>query len=206
MRPEAPAFPAPTPTTGEAVALSPEKFAAVISNPSQGVKFDGGKLPWDLLPWDAVEEVVKVLAFGAKKYAPRNWENGIAHSRTFAATQRHLVAWFQDGQATDPDTELDPRAHAICELLFSLAFSLRAQDGQEIALPGGGTGPLDDRPRVRDTERPPAAEEPEQPFTQADVNVLRTLLADWQASEVGSAEEIAASSAIRTFVNGVPVK
>lgn len=36
-----------------------------------GVKKDEGKLRWSLLPWDAVEEVVKVLMFGANKYTFR---------------------------------------------------------------------------------------------------------------------------------------
>jgi len=35
---------------------------------SEGRKDDTGKLPYHLLPSDAIEEIVKVLAFGAKKY------------------------------------------------------------------------------------------------------------------------------------------
>lgn len=99
-----------------------------------GVKHDQGKAPWHLLPWDAVRQVVLVLAFGARKYAERNWEAGIAHSRTYAATIRHLTAWFQDGETADPETGLHPLAHAACEVLFALAFSLR------------GTAGVDDRP------------------------------------------------------------
>jgi hypothetical protein len=99
-----------------------------------GVKHDGGKDPWHLLPWDAVREIVKVLAFGAKKYAERNWEKGLPHSRTFAATQRHLTAYFQDGETRDPETGLSHLAHAGCEILFALAFELR------------GRTDLDDRP------------------------------------------------------------
>ena len=30
-----------------------------------GRKFDGGKRDYTLLPWDALEEIVKVLEFGA---------------------------------------------------------------------------------------------------------------------------------------------
>ncbi len=101
-----------------------------------GVKYDQGKAPWHLLPWDAVEQVVKVLQFGAKKYAERNWEKGLPHSKTFAATQRHLVDWFQNGLDADDETGLHPLAHAACEMLFALAFELRGQTE------------LDDRPRV----------------------------------------------------------
>jgi hypothetical protein len=205
MRPEAPAFPTPT-DPGDmheararfrARLLTPES-SPVISNPSQGVKFDADKLPWDLLPWDAVEEVVKVLAFGAKKYAPRNWEKGITHSRTFAATQRHLVAWFQRGEDLDPETGLDHRAHAICELAFSLAFSLRAQDGQELS-----SGPLDDRPRARDTERPPPQFQGFKPGTIAN---LTELLSGWSNTNVESGEELEIEQKIRDLVVAAEVR
>ncbi len=34
---------------------------------TQGRKYDTGKPDYTLLPWDAVEEIVKVLDFGARK-------------------------------------------------------------------------------------------------------------------------------------------
>ncbi len=120
------------------------------------MKFDGGKLPWHLFPFDAAAEVVKVLQFGAKKYAARNWERGIAHSRTFAATQRHLVAWFYHGEDHDPETGIHHLAHAGCEVLFALAFETRGQGA--LVLDTGET--LDDRPcRVEPKDEPgrPAA-------------------------------------------------
>ncbi len=52
---------------------------------SEGRKDDAGKLPYHLLPSDAVEEILKVLEYGATKYAPRNWEKGMAWSRPFSA-------------------------------------------------------------------------------------------------------------------------
>lgn len=87
------------------------------------------------LPWDAIEQVVRVMQFGAQKYAARNWERGLEHSRTFAAAQRHLIA-FHRGERLDPETQLDHRAHAACEMLFALAFEAR------------GRSDLDDRPRL----------------------------------------------------------
>ena len=110
-----------------------------------GVKHDAGKAPWELLPWDAVEQVVRVLQFGANKYAARNWEKGIAYSRLFGAMQRHGKSWFQDREELDPETGLHHLAHLTCETLFALAHVLR------------GTPNLDDRPVARDT-LPPEAE------------------------------------------------
>lgn len=91
---------------------------------TEGRKDDGDKTPWDLLPSDAVEEILKVLAFGAKKYDRRNWEKGMAWSRPFAALMRHMWAW-QRGEGTDPETGLSHLAHAGCCILFLLAYERR---------------------------------------------------------------------------------
>ena len=58
----------------------------------EGKKFDDGKLPYDLLPGDAIEEIVKVLQFGAVKYGERNWEKGMKWNRPFAALMRHMLS------------------------------------------------------------------------------------------------------------------
>jgi hypothetical protein len=90
----------------------------------------------DLVPWDSVTEIAKVLTFGAKKYNARNWELGFDWSRVFGALQRHLTLWFQ-GQDKDEETGLSHLAHAGCCIFFLLAFSLRK------------TG-RDDRPKLSD--------------------------------------------------------
>lgn len=92
-------------------------------------------LAGDGSPWLGLIEVARVLDFGARKYAPRNWEKGLPHSRTFAAAQRHLCA-RAGGQPQDEETGLDHYAHAACELMFALAFEVR------------GRTDLDDRPRL----------------------------------------------------------
>lgn len=91
----------------------------------KGKKFDSGKLDYTLLPWDGVEEVVKVLEFGAKKYDRDNWqfvEN--AETRYMAAAFRHLVA-YQTQDEVDPETGLSHLAHAACCMLFLLALEKR---------------------------------------------------------------------------------
>jgi hypothetical protein len=91
---------------------------------SGGVKKDAGKPQWSLLPFDAVREVVHVLGVGAKKYAPRNWENGVAWSRYYDASMRHLTSWWM-GEKDDPEDGLPHLAHAACCVLFLLAYELR---------------------------------------------------------------------------------
>lgn len=84
----------------------------------EGIKHDQDKDPWDLLPWNAVKQIVKVLAFGAKKYTPNNWQK-VDSERYFAACIRHLVA-YKDGEKTDPESGLSHLAHAGCCVLFML--------------------------------------------------------------------------------------
>ncbi|GJE01459.1 dATP/dGTP diphosphohydrolase domain-containing protein [Methylobacterium isbiliense] len=91
---------------------------------TEGRKDDGGKDPWDLAPWDAFRAIVQVLAFGARKYAPRNWERGMAWSRLYAALFRHLTAWWQ-GENVDAETGLPHLWHAGACIVFLIAYELR---------------------------------------------------------------------------------
>ena len=61
---------------------------------NDGIKYDHSKIRWDLLPFDAISEIAKVMTLGAIKYEPRNWEKGMNWSRAFGAIQRHLTCLF----------------------------------------------------------------------------------------------------------------
>ena len=99
-----------------------------------GVKYDHGKARYDLLPPEGAEAVATILEFGAKKYAARNWEQGMDWSRPFNAAMRHLWAWWR-GETTDPDSGYSHLWHAACNLNFLIAYEAR------------GVG-KDDRPKV----------------------------------------------------------
>ena len=87
-----------------------------------GKKFDQEKDRWDLLPFESVTQIVKVLTFGAKKYEPNNWQKvPEAKSRYFAACMRHLNAWW-GGEKIDPESGIHHLAHAGCCILFLLWF------------------------------------------------------------------------------------
>ena len=83
----------------------------------QGIKHDTGKLQWNLLPLHLMAGVVRVLEFGAKKYAAWNWRKGMPHSQTYNACLRHLSAWAE-GEDLDPESGLPHLDHAHCCLLF----------------------------------------------------------------------------------------
>ena len=82
----------------------------------KGIKYDKDKAQWDLLPYDIIEEVVDILTYGAKKYAPDNWK-GVAPNRYESAMMRHFVAW-KNGEEIDNETNMHHLSHAICNLVF----------------------------------------------------------------------------------------
>lgn len=89
---------------------------------TEGEKHDADKLRWDLLPIDAVEDIVRVLTFGAKKYSPNNWKKvSDPENRYYAAAMRHL-AEYRKGNPIDSETGLPHLAHAGCCLLFLSFF------------------------------------------------------------------------------------
>lgn len=99
-----------------------------MSAPSSvaGVKYDAGKVRPSLLPWPALTEVMAVLAFGAAKYEPDNWQRVPgARERYFDAALRHLVAWHS-GESLDAESGRHHLAHAACCVLFLLWFEVTA--------------------------------------------------------------------------------
>lgn len=106
--------------------LIPELSAASIAEQlaGKGTKDDWDKLPYHLFPFDALDEVAIILAFGAKKYGERNWENGMNWGRVFRACMGHMWAWFLR-KGLDAETGRSHLAHAACCILFLLAWELR---------------------------------------------------------------------------------
>jgi hypothetical protein len=85
------------------------------------MKFDGDKLPVNLLSSEALLQTAAVLKFGADKYHAHNWRDGFAWSRPLAAAMRHIMA-YNDGEDKDPESGLSHLAHAACCIMFLLEF------------------------------------------------------------------------------------
>ena len=86
-----------------------------------GVKHDQEKPDFSLLSPFALEEIAKVMTYGARKYSPNNWRGGFKYTRILAAVMRHLNS-YQKGELTDPETGLSHLAHASCGLMMLLEF------------------------------------------------------------------------------------
>jgi len=96
-------------------------MAKYMANP-EGVKNDNNKPRWDLLPIDPIEEIVKVLTHGSKKYSDHGWlDVPDRRVRYYSAMMRHIAAWKR-GKIIDSESGLSHLAHAACNLIFLMCF------------------------------------------------------------------------------------
>ena len=100
----------------------------------EGIKHDQGKLRWGLVPKKTVQEVIKVLMFGADKYDDYNWKK-VSNRRTryYEAAQRHLTdEWWENSSMKDKESGFHPLAHVVCCCLFLIwcdLFQKKDKDG-----------------------------------------------------------------------------
>lgn len=77
-----------------------------------GVKFDGNKLRWDLIPVFPLELLLRLYTEGAAKYDARNWEKGMRFGKLFAAMMRHATLWW-GGEIYDKKDEWQHHLAAV---------------------------------------------------------------------------------------------
>ena len=90
-------------------------------NEDKGLRYNQGKLRYDLTHPFADEQLVKILTKGSEKYAPRNWELGMAWSKVLASLKRHLAA-VERGEDYDKETGELHAAHLLCNAHFLTAY------------------------------------------------------------------------------------
>lgn len=91
---------------------------------SEGVKHDQEKNRLELIPPELLFAVGEILTFGAKKYADRNWENGMKWGRVFGALMRHLWSWWKKDNI-DAETGKSHLWHAACCIAFLITYEQR---------------------------------------------------------------------------------
>lgn len=76
---------------------------------------------FDLLPWGSLAKIARHFGEGAKKYDDHNWRRGYEWSKSFAALQRHLTA-FWEGEDIDEETGSPHLAAAGFHILVLLEY------------------------------------------------------------------------------------
>lgn len=97
--------------------MIPEKDSTPVA-----ARYNEGKPKFSLLDFDALEDTVRVLEFGAKKYSRDGWKIGHPPSEIIDSLIRHLQG-MQRGEYLDPESGLPHHGHIGCNAIF-LAHSL----------------------------------------------------------------------------------
>lgn len=92
--------------------------------PDAALRYDTGKLRYDLLPPDAIDALVAVYTMGAQKYSDRNWEEGMKWSRVIGPLLRHAFAWMS-GEDNDLESGLPHMAHVAWNALTLISYGQR---------------------------------------------------------------------------------
>lgn len=87
------------------------------NNIDRGLRYNEGKIRYDLIPTFANEQFAKVLTEGAKKYADNNWKLGMRWSKVLASLKRHIAA-YESGEDYDKEDGILHTAHMICNTMF----------------------------------------------------------------------------------------
>lgn len=80
-------------------------------------KYDQGKIDYSIFPNSVLEDIIKVMMFGAGKYGMDNWKLCEDPTRYYNAGRRHEEA-ERSGEVLDPESGLPHTAHALCNWVF----------------------------------------------------------------------------------------
>lgn len=75
----------------------------------------------ELISAEAMLEMSRVLAAGAKRYEDHNWKKGFNYSRVVGALLRHLFAYVS-GERCDPESGFSHLSHVLCNAHFLVHY------------------------------------------------------------------------------------
>ena len=97
----------------------------------EGSRDNSSKLDWSLVDFDALEPLVKVLAFGEKKYSRDNWKLGgklFTSLSIMNSLLRHAFAIVK-GETHDPESGELHIGHIMCNCMFwSRLIGMKSND------------------------------------------------------------------------------
>lgn len=83
----------------------------------KGLRYNDGKPRWSLVDFDSLEDMVRVLEYGAEKYYDDNWKKGLETREVVESMMRHIFAYLR-GEDTDPESGLSHTGHIMCNAMF----------------------------------------------------------------------------------------
>lgn len=89
----------------------------------EGLRYNKGKIQWTLMNFPSFEPMIKVLMFGAEKYARDNWKGGLSKNEVLDSLLRHVVGLMK-GEVNDPESSLPHIGHLMCNAMFYSYFTI----------------------------------------------------------------------------------
>lgn len=86
-------------------------------NEEKSLRYNEGKPKWSYVHYESLIPMIRVLEYGALKYAPDNWKIGLNLNEILESTQRHL-AKLMDGEEIDEESGLSHMGHIQCNAMF----------------------------------------------------------------------------------------
>jgi hypothetical protein len=89
----------------------------------KGLRYNANKPRMDFIDADAAIGLARVLTFGANKYSPNNWRNGLSFTETIGSLERHIAA-IKRGELVDSESGEHHIDHVQCNAMF-LSFFMK---------------------------------------------------------------------------------
>lgn len=105
---------------------------------STGDRFNQGKPKWSFVDFNSLEDMVRVLEYGANKYSKDNWKKGLPYTEISESLIRHLIS-FLNGEDNDDESGISHVGHIMCNAMFLSYMYKNRKD-------------LDDRPKNKNYE------------------------------------------------------
>ena len=83
----------------------------------KALRYNEGKPKWSLVHYESMIPMIRVLEFGALKYAPKNWLKPMNETEILESMQRHLAA-LMDGEEFDQESGVSHMGHIQANAMF----------------------------------------------------------------------------------------
>lgn len=83
----------------------------------RGDRFNDSKPQWGLIDFNSLEEMVRVLEYGATKYSKDNWKKGLPTIEICESMLRHIFAYL-NGEDNDKESGISHIGHIMCNAMF----------------------------------------------------------------------------------------
>jgi hypothetical protein len=84
---------------------------------TKALRYNKGKLKWSLVDYSCLEDLVRVMEFGATKYGRNNWTKGLKQEEVIESLLRHTYAILR-GEMIDPESGISHVGHIQANAMF----------------------------------------------------------------------------------------